>query len=268
MSKQRLAKSFSSTIDDLTLLEGQVAFLDKFRLAILCKRQHNQTAELTVFNTLIPQHRPGNMRRLGLSRRSYGRHWTGRMSLDGDRPLGTPDRDEPLIADPTQALLVLELSIGRDPSVFLVIRTQVLLGLIDQTPSTCVSSSPVPWDEWMGDTVVIEVQVHDNHLRVFIHGAQAVFVWSHPVSEPNLRGTSSTVQIFDFSRRGRGSPQPPDGGRGGTESIVPLEGGRCFRFYPSDAGAGSDDELRSLGDGNFFYLVSCRPQFVGRGVIG
>ena len=243
---------------------AQIACLDEFRMAILPEGYHTGTMELTVFNTLIPQHHPGNMRRLELPQPFYGQHWTSQMHLDGDSLLGTLNRDEPLIADPAQAVLVVELANSQDLCVFLVIRTQAL---IDQTFSTCAPNSLVPWDEWRGDTVAMEVQMHNNDPEIFIHGARVVLVWPDPVSEPNLRGTYSGVQVLDFSRRGRSSMQPPDGGRGGTGSVVPLEGGRCFRIYPSDAGATSEDQLRSLSDGSFFYLVGCRPQSAGRGIV-
>ena len=45
----------------------------------------------------------------------YGR--IGTIIVDQDRPLGTLNRDGPLIADPAQAVLILEFSIGFDPHV-------------------------------------------------------------------------------------------------------------------------------------------------------
>src|SRR6266478_8754508 len=93
-----------------------VTFLDEFRIVVLSDRQG--TVGLAVFNTLIPQGHLGNLRRLALP------HWTVAIIVDDDRPLGIPDRDEPFIADPTQAVLVVEFANSSGPPA--VVTTQAL----------------------------------------------------------------------------------------------------------------------------------------------
>jgi len=86
--------------------------------------------------------RPGNLQRLALLPRFYDR--AGEISIDQDRPLGELNGDEPLIADPAQAVLVLMFAEGCDPCTLLVMRMQALG---EQTNQTCTDFS-VPWNEW------------------------------------------------------------------------------------------------------------------------
>ena len=221
----------------------------------------------TVFNTLVPRHHPGHLgRELGLPDWFHDKRWTVRVHTDGDRPLGTADGDEPLIPDPAQAVLVIELVNDWDRT-FLIMRTQTL---IDQTPSTCTPDSHldyVPWDEWRGDTMVLDAQMRNSGRRIFIHGAQVELMW-YPLPGADWEGQYVGVQTFDFSRRGRSSMRLVGRGKGGTLFTVPLDGGRCFKFEPDDTLTMVDTEPRTLNDGSFFYLVSCHSQSVGRGVIG
>ena len=59
-----------------------------------------------MFNTLIRQDHPGNLRRFGFP--SEFRNWRAKIFVDHDRDLGTPNRDEALIADPAQAVIAME----------------------------------------------------------------------------------------------------------------------------------------------------------------
>jgi len=69
------------------------------------------------------------------------------------------------------------------------------------------------------------------------------------------------IQMFDFSRRGRGS-LPLWGGRGGEiEGNTRSEDFYDVEFEPLD-GMNSWD-LKFLGGGSLFYLVSYFSQFVG-----
>jgi len=84
--------------------------------------------ELIMFNTLIPQGRPGNLRRLGLPQGSHHYQAT-KIYIDHDRPLGALNRNEPLIVDPAQADLILEI-MNWDLRVFFVVRIQALVETI------------------------------------------------------------------------------------------------------------------------------------------
>ena len=232
--------------------ETEVAFLDEFRMVVLPDPE--VIKELIVFNTLIPQGDPGGLRRLGLPQRFHdrGTEMAAEIIVDHNRPLGTLNRDEPLIADPAQAVLVLEIPHDLDPHVFLVMRTQAL---VEQTLLTCTDSC-VPWDEWRGDAVVMESQVSDSEPITFVHGAQVVVVWVNHAGDWG-------VQTLDFSRRGRSSL--PLWGDGSGE----IEGTQfedcCDRIFESRDGMDPRD-LKSLGDGSLFWLVSCLSQSVGGGV--
>ena len=213
----------------------------------------SDVTELIVFNTLIPQSHLGNLRRLGLPRPVH--HWAAKIHIDHDRPLGTPTGDESLIADPTQAVLFLELTKNWGPQVFLVVRTQAL---IEQTCSTRANPY-LPWDEWGMDSVVMESLIVEP--RIFVHGAQVMVVqWL--AGGLNFPGWYYNIQTFDFSRRGRSS-LPLWGGEGcGTERTAWFEDKGGIRFEPGDE-MGSLDELRSLSDGNLFYIVSCPSRSIG-----
>ena len=222
---------------------------------------------LSVFNTLVPQQPLANPgRNLGLPHWYHNKDWTVTVHTDGGRPLGAADGDERFIPDPAQAVLIVQLTNDWDQA-FLIMRTQTL---IDQTPSTCTSDSYrdyVPWDEWRGDAMVLEVRMRGYAPRVFIHGAQVELV-GYPLPGSLREAQYVNVQTFDFSRRGRSSMRLVGGGKGGTLVSVPLEGGRCFRIEPGDLHGMMDRELRSLNDGSFFYVVSRHSQFVGRRVVG
>lgn len=223
----------------------QINFLDEFRVVILVNK--SDVTELFVFNTLVPQDHPGNLRRLELPQQFH--HTAAKICVDRDRSLGT----QPLIPDPAQAVLVVELENSWDARVFLVVRTHAL---IEQTCSTFADPC-VPWDEWGRDVMVMEGSMHGGNPHTFVHGAQIVVA--------RVYGTGGqqcpiqyhyTVQTFDFSRRGR-SFLPRWGERGGgAEGNVRFGHEGCARFGPGD-GMRPLDDLRSLSDGSLLYLVSC-----------
>ena len=224
----------------------QVVFLDEFRIVVLPDRQGGST-ELTVFNTLVPEHHPQNTRRLELPLSFHNR--AAEIRVDHDRPLGTPNGDEPLIADPDQVILVMELMEGSKAHVFLVVRMQALIGPIYSTHP----GSKVPWDEWGRGAVIAEVPTLGRNPCTFIHGAQMVTVREYIV---RLSGKYS-VQTFDFSRRGCGSLQVQGRGGGAEEIVLSQDEGRLI--FELDDGTSPLDGLKLLGDGRLFYLVSCLP---------
>lgn len=206
-----------------------------------------------MFNTLILQDHPGNVRRLGLPRRFH--EWTAKIQVDHDRLLGAMNSDEPLIVDPAQAVLVVELTGGLESPVFLAVRMRTL---IEQMCSTRADSY-VPWDEWGRDAVVMEVPALHGTPCVFVHGAQVVVVQDYVGGSWDWLWRY-IVQTVDFSLQGR-SYIPVWGGGSGTEKRVLLKSDGCFILELVDGGHLSN--LRSLSDGGLFFLVSWLFQSAG-----
>lgn len=82
-SPPQVLNLLSTDGDGLVTLHTQIFFLDEFRMGVLPNT--SAIKELIVFNTLIPQGGPGNLRRLGLPQRFCGR--VVDISVDHDRPL-------------------------------------------------------------------------------------------------------------------------------------------------------------------------------------
>ena len=83
-----------------------VDFLDEFRIIMTSTGNRPDGPELLVFDTLVPQDHPRNLRRFGLPLQNQ----SGRqvcIYLYHDRSSGTVNRDGPLITDPTQAIFVI-----------------------------------------------------------------------------------------------------------------------------------------------------------------
>ena len=222
----------------------QAVFLDEFRMAVV--PDGIGITELTVFNTLVPRDHPGSIRKLALPQRFRG--WAAKIRVDHDRLLGTPNRDEPLIADPVQAVLVVELTGGWDSPVFLVVRTRTL---IERAWSTRADSY-VPWDEWGRDAVVMEVPAPHGSPCIFVHGTRVVMVREYPCGSWDWPWRY-IVHTADFSLRGC-SYLPVWGGGGGTMKRMLLKDQECFILELGDGSRFSD--LEPLSDGSLFCLVS------------
>ena len=234
---------------ELVTYNAQVIFLDEFRMAVI--PSWLDITEFAVFNTLIPQDHPGNLRRFGFP--PQFRNWHAKIFVDHDRDLGTPNRDEALIADPVQALLVMELMEFAGPHALLVVRTQPF----DQPYPVHGDSSVVPWAEWGRYVVVLWVpELHVPELFVLVHGAQVMVAWVpysggwYPQGNPCYH-----VRTFNF---GQGSPLPLWSGDNETGWRALFEDGVSFTFE-SGIDTRGKNELRLLSDGSLFYLVSPPP---------
>jgi len=162
-----------------------------------------------------------------------------------------PNGDEPLIADPDQAVIVMELMGGWEPPVFLMVSMQALIGQMCSTRP----GSRVPWDEWGGDAAILEVPTFSRVPRVYVCGAQMVAAWERGAYSVGWSRQYS-IQTFNFSWRGHGA----------EESALFKDEGR-FIFEPGH-GMNSLDELRLLSDGSLFHLVSCLSRPAGSEAIG
>ena len=249
---------FSST-DESGLLKGNnlTTFLNEFRVAVIPNM--SAATELAVFDTLVPRDRPGYLKRLEFP--PEFRDKPVKIRVDGH--FGTPNKDEVFLADPAQAVVVIEFGGGRKPPDLLVVPMRVL---IEQTHSEHAGSR-VPWDEWGRDAVVIEPNDDNYRLSTIVHGAQVMIVCAslpYAFGQPQRGGFR--VYTFDFSQRGRSS-LPLHSGIDGIRRVLLLEGGTDVRFE-SDDDMNRWDRLRSLRDGSLFHMVSRPSRSAGSEITG
>ena len=155
--------------------------------------------------------------------------------------------DEPLIADPAQAILVVELESGQGTRVLVVVRTQTLIEYAC-SPRTDFG---VPLDDWGKGVVVMEIPEPCDYLSTFVHGTKVVVQTFRPGQPPSYH-----IHTFDFSRRGCSSLRFLNEEGGVTEREVLFRDGRSFEFKGS-TGMGPRVILESLDDGSLLYPVSC-----------
>ncbi|KAF9645019.1 hypothetical protein BDM02DRAFT_3120947 [Thelephora ganbajun] len=238
--------------DESGLVKGypQAVFLNEFRMVVAPNKSWN--VELVVFDTLIPQDHPGNAQRLELPLQLHGQ--PANIHVDHDWDLGIPKTDEALIADPAQAVLVIELERFSKPTVLVVVRIQVLI----EQKYSLRADSRVPWDEWGRQIVAMEVLMNSIRLLAFVHSSQVMVVQTFLTDSWGIRRHQPhCVRTFDFSRRGF---LPLLDGVDGTEKRVMFEDGADFRFEPGES-MGPQDELHSLSDGSLFHLEMPRDRY-------
>ena len=231
----------------------QVTFIDEFRIMVCCNYSLDDV--FTVFNTFVPQDHPGNMRQFGLPPKYPGREV--RAYLDRYESLGTVNRDGHLVADPTQAILVLSLYLGpQDPEVVLILRIQSLI----EHACSMRTDTEIPWDEWGRSTVVMETPTGYTDPTPIVHGPHMLLV----------RGTRHGREVhhihtFDFSRRGSAALPLSDGGNGGIERRAIFGDGRSCVFEIGDGMRMQG--LKSFGDGIVVDIVSLLPHSAGGGSV-
>ena len=210
-------------------------FLDEFRIMVTTRDTGTNAPGLTVYNTLLPQDHPMNSRRFSLPPRYHDRDHL--MLVDQDRPLGALKSDGPLITDPTQAILVVELLKFGDRDILLVVRTQVL---IEHACSTRADVH-IPWNEWGRGAVVMESPLH--RYRSYVHGTHLAMVLTLNRHEPR-----HCVRTFDFSRHGCGDLPLWDDKASRAVRVASLSEGTESRFEYVGGFMGSH------GDGGFFQV--------------
>jgi len=230
-----------SSMDESKLVgrDTMVTFLDEFRMMIPPPDYNNDLAELVLFNTLLPQGHPRNLRRFHIPLRYRNRFPF--IIIDRNRSLGTQDGS--FVIDPAQAILVVDLFDRDEPRhVLLVLRTQALITRV----CSMSSDASIPWDEWGRDVMVMEMRTNDTH--IFVQGVHMIVVKKRAhIDADNLR-----LRTFDFSLRGC-STLWDKGSRTGRTDF--YGGGRDF-ILGGTRGV-SDWGLNSLGNGTFYSLVSC-----------
>lgn len=171
------------------------------------------------------------------------------MHLDRDRSLGSVNRDGHLIVDPTQAVLIVDLSpTFRDPQVLLILQTQTL---IERTCSMHTATY-VHWNEWGRRAVVMETPPSGIDFAT-IHGARVLVI----TSTRHRQRDDYRIHTFDFSRRGGVVPPLLEGNDGGVERRIAFGDGGSCSFLETGEGIGSWG-IHSLGDCVVFRIVSLR----------
>lgn len=212
---------------------------------VVCYDNFPDSPELAVFNTLVPQDHPRNLRRFRLPPKYLLR--SARVHLDRDRSLGTVNRDGPLIVDPTQAILIMDLSPNvPEPRIFLILRMQPLI----EHACSMRADVQIPWDEWGRDAVAMEIPMDSTYFTTITHGARVLAIRNtrHGPEERYL------IHTFDFSRRGSAALPLSDENDGGTERRALFKDGRSCVFGGGDGMIPWG--LQSLGDSIMFYVVS------------
>jgi len=237
-------------------ISAGVVFLDEFRIIVPTRYTGIDPPELIVFNTLIPQDYPRNAREFSLPPR-YDSDYYALIHVDRDRYLGILDKDMPLITDPTQAILVVEVSRPMRRSVLLIVRMQALIEHVC-SPRTDVQ---VPWDEWGRGAVIMENQPFDHRLPIHVHGVHVVVL---KTQSRDGRRHEHLIRTFNFGRRRYGSLPLLDTEGDGTERRALFEDGKEFTL---EADMFSWGGMQSLGDGTFFHPVSYLSHFGSNNVI-
>ena len=222
------------------------AFLDEFRIMLVCYRNSQTDPEPLLVNTLVPQDHPQNLRRLKFPQkyRDLGIY----MHRDRDRSSGAVDRDGPLIIDPTQAILAFGLSLHPPKlSVLLVVRIQPLIELA----CSMRTEIEIPWNEWRRGSVAVEIpQIPTrNTYSPTIHGSRLLVMH-------DIEGTGDRrgLRVFDFSRKGSAALPLSDENDGGAERKALFTDGPSCAFEGVDWG--EQKYLQSLGDSIALHTVS------------
>ena len=215
----------------------EIFFLDEFRMMVSTPG-FPDVPEFTLFNTLTPGGHPASSRRFRVPQEYRGK--PAFVFVDPHRCLGTHDRDRPLITDPTQAVLVMEL-VDDWQRILVIVRIQTLVGHLHSVDTDgCVS-----WDEWKRGAAVMKVERRSGRSwGPFVQGVHVVLVEERI---PPGVGRKVCLSTFDFSRWGYGTVPPERG-----DEIDRVSHKRDF-FLPNIEMMGICT-LELLDDNSFVYL--------------
>ena len=204
--------------------------------------------ELVLFDTLLPQDHPRNLRRARPP--LIYRGWVPYANTIHDAPWGALNRHAPLTVDPTQAIHVVTFLHGdKNRHVILAFRKQAL---IEQVCSLDTDAD-IPWDEWGRDSMILEIPISDNP-RTLVQELHVIKVKMCGVRVPGGYKRQLRLRTFDFSLRACGALS--DVGEGGEYlRAFRNEDGRDVFLEGSENL--SEHGFGSLGNGIFFHPVSC-----------
>ena len=227
----------------LRIVDGDTRpiFLEEFRVMFFPTSRTGDYSELVFFNTLVPQYHPSNLRRLRLPQRFC--RCSPFVTVDAEMPLGNPNQDGAVFTDPTQALLIASSRSCMGSNIFTALRIHALIARVFSVDG----DTNMQWDELGRDAVIMEFP--ENGSGLLIQGAHAIQQKTRAVPGEKIH---AHFRIFDFSRRGF--------------SLLFQEGTEAKWMASSESGQGVLIEgyenvpytsLCSLGNGTFYYLVSC-----------
>ena len=225
----------------------RITFLDEFRLVVWTP-ESTPVPEFTLFDTLVPYGDPGNSQRFRVASRYHT--WFPHIHVDGDRCLGTLDRDRPFTTDPTMAVLVMRLISPNHSRNLLIVRIQ---NLLEHAHSTNPEGY-VPWDRWGRGVAVMEAPENltfNGGPYPLVQGLRVNFVWMHTI--PGVDGSRPYLCTIGFTRQGW-SVLPLLELRDGVERRVSLERGRRILLQGNDSML--ESWFESPGDTKFMYTVS------------
>ena len=217
----------------------QAVFLDEFRMMIYTPVCTEDPPEFTLFDTSVSQAYPTNFRRFRLPLKYL--HFYPSMALDACIGLGMLNQDEPLIVDPIQAFVLLQLSINYESTnVAIALRIKALV------EQACLvgADTYIPWGELERDAVVVEMLV--PYPGFHVQGVNVI----HKASDGDEVPACFRARAFPFSRLGCSTLRDADGE---TVRKVWRERGRDFTLEMSEGIAGRNPS--PLGNGVFYCLV-------------
>jgi hypothetical protein len=237
-----------------TLWGLQVAFLDEFRITMVYDNAH----EFPVFDTLLPQDHPRNLRWFRLPWKYRGRG--AYLHVDRGGSLRTVDRDGPLIVDPTQAIIIMDfLETSQEPRVYLILRIQPLI----EYACSMRADVRIPWNEWGRGAVAMEIpSTVTVNPETVIHGARVLAI----VETPHGLRQRFCIHTFDFSRRGSAALPLSDENDREAERNAAFEDG--WRYVLEVADGMSPWGLQSAGGGVVLYIVSLFPYLIVDRAVG
>jgi hypothetical protein len=235
-----------SSVDgrDLVECDLRATFLDEFRIMFSIADRTGDHNELVLFDTLLPQDHPRNLRRVCPPLIYHD--WVPFVGVR-ETSWGALNQHGSLITDPTQAIRVVDFHHDdRHRHARLAFRTQALIERAC-SPST---DRDIPWDEWGRGSVALEVSISGG-LRTLVQGLCVITVKQCAV--PGSHRSQLRLCIFDFRLRACGTLS--DIGEGGESVRAARHGDRRDLFLE---GSEEMDEsfFETLGDGIFFYPVS------------
>ena len=223
----------------------EVVFLDEFRMMIYSPEYTNDPPEFTLVDTFVSEKdRPVNLRRFRLPLN----HFRLCLSVASDACIGLGAlKNGPLIVDPTQAFILLQLSTGDEQAdAVVVLRIQALV------EQACLvgADTQIPWGELERDAVVVETLV--PYPSFHIQGVYAIQRARYSIFDGDDEPARLRVPTIDFSRRGCSALRDEDG-----EIIRETwhEGGRDFPIDSETNGTRVDGIFNSFGNGSFYYPV-------------